>query len=117
MSRHSERRDRLRMRRRLGLIPAALLLGVLAYGQPPEHLVIIEKTGVVHAGHETAHARNGHIVRWDLGQGATSWYVVFPGASPCDNGKKAFGSEPGLTKTCPINHAAAGTYKYSTSDH
>lgn len=106
---------RLITRKRPGVIFAALLLGGSAYSQAVK-TVLIQNSGVVHSGHETAHARKGDTVRWDLDTGAASWYVVFTGASPCDGGGKEFGSEAGLAKTCSVQNAAPGTYKYSSSD-
>jgi hypothetical protein len=103
------------MKKRFGGLPAALLLGALAYGQPPNP-IIIESTGVIHSGHEMVHAKNTQTLRWGLGKGATSWYVIFTGTSPCANGVKELGSAAGLAKTCSVQKAPAGTYKYSTSD-
>jgi hypothetical protein len=95
---------------------AALLVGGMAYSQTP-NTVLIESTGIVRAGHEEAHARNGQTVRWAPAQGATSWYVLFTGASsPCAGGMKEFGSAAGLPRTCAVRNAPVGTYKYSTSD-
>jgi hypothetical protein len=103
------------MKKRLGVMAAALL-GGLAYSQTPNP-VLIGSTGVVHTGHETAHAKNGQTVRWRLDKGATSWYVIFKGSSPCSGGVKEFGTDSGLAKTCSIKNAKPGTYTYSTSDH
>ncbi len=104
------------MKKKLGVMPAALLLGGLAYSQTPNP-VLIESTGIVRSGHEMVHANNGQTVRWRLDKGASSWYVIFTGpSSPCTGGVKEFGSASGLAKTCSIKNAPPGTYKYSTSD-
>ena len=99
------------------VIAIALLLGGLAYSQSPKQ-ILIATTGLVQAGLETVHAKNGQTVRWGLVKGAASWYVIFTGpTSPCANGAKEFGSDTGLARTCKISKAPVGTYKYSTSDH
>jgi hypothetical protein len=103
------------MKKRLGVILATILLGGLASSQTPT-VVLIQGNGIVHPGHETAHAKKGNTVRWGLDTGARSWYVIFTGSSPCDGGVKEFGSETGLAKTCSLQNAIPGTYKYSTSD-
>jgi hypothetical protein len=103
------------MKKGFGAMLAALLLGGLAYSQSVNP-VRIQGNGVVRAGHEVVHARNGQTVRWDLDQGARSWYVIFTGASPCAGGAMELGSEAGLPKTCSLQNAKPGTYKYSTSD-
>jgi len=102
------------MKKRTAVWTAALLLGGLAYSQTAD--VLVQRSGVVHVGHEAIHKRNGQMVRWDVDQGATSWYVIFTGATPCAGGVKEFGTEAGLPRTCSLQNAPPGTYKYSTSD-
>jgi hypothetical protein len=102
------------MKSRLSVILAALLLGGSVYSQTAD--VLIQRSGVVHVGHEAIHKRNGQMVRWDLDRGATSWYVIFNGATPCAGGVKEFGTEAGLPRTCSVQNAKSGSYKYSSSD-
>jgi hypothetical protein len=102
------------MKNRLRVILAALLLGGLAYSQTAD--VLIQRNGVVHRGHEAIHKKKGDMLRWDVDQGATTWYVIFTGKTPCAGGVKEFGTEGNLPRTCSLQNAAPGTYKYSSSD-
>jgi hypothetical protein len=103
------------MKAALGVAVAALVPGDLAHGQTANP-VLIQSSGAVHVGHEVVHANNGQTVRWDLDRGATSWYVIFTGPSPCAGGVKEFGTEAGMARSCSLRNAKPGAYKYSTSD-
>ena len=101
--------------KRLAMASATLLLGGLAYSQSINP-VRIQRTGIVRQGHEHVHARNGQTVNWDVDTGATSWYVIFTGPTPCAGGVREFGTERGLPRSCRVQNATPGTYKYSSSD-
>jgi hypothetical protein len=69
------------------------------FAQDP-HQLHIDDTGKVLPQHQQHHAKTGDKISWTRDSGAAkSWYVKFPGASPCAEGKQ-FGS--GRSGSCTV---------------
>lgn len=111
----------MRVKKRLSILAAALLLGGLASSQNQQVAVQIDDTGVVIQAHQKRHVRNGQEVRWGRAAAGGAWFVRFVD-SPCANGVKEFGSGPGDPKSCVIavqcakaGDAGCKTYHYASA--
>ena|ERR1700722_1725665 len=109
----------VRLKKRLTMIPGAILLAGLASSQTSGP-VQIDDTGAVIAAHQHRHAKNGETVTWGRTTAGRSWQVQFS-TSPCANGAKTFGSANGIPKSCVIAvhcaspGSAACVYAYNSS--
>jgi hypothetical protein len=116
----------VRVKKRWGILAAALLLGGLASSQTNQQVAVqiavqIDDTGVVIQAHQKRHVRNGQELRWGRAATGAAWFVRFA-ESPCANGVKEFGSGAGDPKTCVIavqcakaGDAGCKTYHYVSS--
>ena len=98
----------MRVKKKLSITSAALLLGGLASGQNPVQAQI-DDTGAVIPMHRALHVKTGRVVAWGRVTRGGTWYVRFA-KSPCANGAE-FGHD--RTLTCTIK-ASPGTYHYQS---
>jgi hypothetical protein len=110
----------VRVKIRLSIAAAALLLASLASSQNAPVPVQIDDNGVVIPAHQQRHVKNGQVIAWSRTTAGGPWLVRFT-RSPCANGVTVFGSGAGQPRTCTVTArcTAAGNancvYHYSSA--